>query len=69
MTEELKEAGLKAVSYHGQRSDADREHAHSMWAKNRVDIVVSTVAFGMGINKLNVRNATSIPFHSVLYLS
>ena len=51
----LARRGLKAVPYHaGLADDVRREHQDS-FVNERADIVVATVAFGMGIDRSNVR--------------
>jgi len=51
----LKALGHTAVPYHAGLSDIDRQHNQEAFLEERVDIVVATVAFGMGIDKSNVR--------------
>jgi len=55
LTERLQEAGYKATSYHAGLTDDTRKQAQNAFIKEDVDIIVATVAFGMGINKPNVR--------------
>jgi ATP-dependent DNA helicase RecQ len=47
--------GLRAESYHAGRSAADRERVLELFMDDRLDVVVATTAFGMGIDKPNVR--------------
>lgn len=47
--------GLRAEAYHAGRSAADREHIHELFLDDKLDVVVATTAFGMGIDKPNVR--------------
>ncbi len=47
--------GLRAEAYHAGRSAADREHIHEQFLSDGLDVVVATTAFGMGIDKPNVR--------------
>jgi ATP-dependent DNA helicase RecQ len=47
--------GLRAEAYHAGRSAADREHIHEQFLDDQLDVVVATTAFGMGIDKPNVR--------------
>ncbi|MFJ6455927.1 RecQ family ATP-dependent DNA helicase [Paenarthrobacter sp. NPDC091669] len=51
----LADAGLRAEAYHAGRSDTDRETIHESFMDDQVDVVVATTAFGMGIDKPNVR--------------
>ena len=47
--------GLRAVAYHGGMSGAERAAAQDAFMDDQVDVVVATNAFGMGIDKPNVR--------------
>ncbi|MCC6649787.1 MAG: ATP-dependent DNA helicase RecQ [Candidatus Eisenbacteria bacterium] len=51
----LQTQGVKAVPYHAGLSDELRERHQNAFARDEVDVVVATVAFGMGIDKSNVR--------------
>ncbi|MCP2031344.1 ATP-dependent DNA helicase RecQ [Okibacterium sp. HSC-33S16] len=52
---ELEARGLRAAAYHGGLRAADRRAVHDDFTSDRVDVVVATSAFGMGIDKPNVR--------------
>jgi ATP-dependent DNA helicase RecQ len=52
---QLKAARYKAVAYHAGMSPDERRRAQEAFAAEEVDIVVATVAFGMGIDRSNVR--------------
>ena len=58
-TEELAERlvrnNIKAVCYHAKLSKEDKDKAYSDFMKDKVQVVVATIAFGMGIDKPNVR--------------
>jgi len=47
--------GLKAAPYHAGLSAAERKQTQEDFIRDDVQIVVATVAFGMGIDKPNVR--------------
>ena len=51
----LAKEGLRAEAYHAGRSAGDREHIHELFLNDKLDVVVATTAFGMGIDKPNVR--------------
>jgi ATP-dependent DNA helicase RecQ len=55
LAEWLDDAGLRAVPYHAGLDDEVRSRHQEMFLDERVDIVVATVAFGMGIDRSNVR--------------
>ncbi|RWS02139.1 ATP-dependent DNA helicase Q1-like protein [Dinothrombium tinctorium] len=46
---------IKASPYHAKLSSEDRNYIHQEWYKNNIHVIVATIAFGMGINKLDVR--------------
>ncbi|MBG6184310.1 ATP-dependent DNA helicase RecQ [Arthrobacter sp. CAN_A214] len=52
---ELSDAGLRARSYHSGMRRRNREDVHSRFLDGGLDVVVATTAFGMGIDKPNVR--------------
>jgi ATP-dependent DNA helicase RecQ len=47
--------GHNAKAYHAGMSQEERAQVQDEFLKDQLDIVVATVAFGMGINKSNVR--------------
>jgi ATP-dependent DNA helicase RecQ len=51
----LKEKGVNALPYHAGLSDAERASNQDAFARDDADVVVATIAFGMGIDKSNVR--------------
>lgn len=51
----LAAAGINALPYHAGLSDDTRRHNQEQFSRDRVDVVVATIAFGMGIDKSNVR--------------
>jgi len=55
ITANLTAAGIAAASYHAGLSDVERKRAQDAFLHDDLRIVVATVAFGMGIDKSNVR--------------
>jgi ATP-dependent DNA helicase RecQ len=51
----LAAAGWKAAPYHAGMADAERERVQEAFLRDDLQMVVATVAFGMGIDKSNVR--------------
>ncbi len=51
----LVELGYRAVPYHAGMTDLERHRNQDAFLQERADVVVATVAFGMGIDKSNVR--------------
>jgi ATP-dependent DNA helicase RecQ len=51
----LGERGIAAVEYHGQMSGKERRENQEKWMTEEVRVLVGTIAFGLGINKANVR--------------
>mgnify|MGYP001488456449 CR=1 FL=1 len=55
MAKKLKQFGHKALPYHGGLTTKIREKNQDYFIKDKVDIIVATIAFGMGIDKPDVR--------------
>jgi ATP-dependent DNA helicase RecQ len=51
----LGEMGYSALPYHAGMSDNDRIRNQESFLTERADVIVATIAFGMGIDKSNVR--------------
>jgi ATP-dependent DNA helicase RecQ len=51
----LQKKGVKARPYHAGMSSEERQDAQEAFASEQVDVIVATVAFGMGIDRSNVR--------------
>ncbi len=51
----LKSAGFRAAAYHAGLEPKARSKVQDAFARERLDVVVATVAFGMGIDRSNVR--------------
>ncbi|MDT8375786.1 MAG: DNA helicase RecQ [Mariprofundaceae bacterium] len=55
VAEKLKLHGVKASAYHAGLPAAERVRVQDQFLRDEVHVVVATVAFGMGIDKPNVR--------------
>ncbi|KAL6516416.1 hypothetical protein OROGR_019721 [Orobanche gracilis] len=52
----LKQARIEAGMYHGQMSNKAREAFHRSFIRDEFYVMVATIAFGMGIDKPNIRH-------------
>ncbi len=55
VVEKLTEMGIKCAHYHAGMSTEDRSEVQEAFTKDDIRVIVATVAFGMGIDKSNVR--------------
>ena len=51
----LENRGISAVAYHAKMQSDDRRRNQELWMSDEVRVLVGTIAFGLGINKANVR--------------
>jgi len=55
MCAQLRAQGYRAVPYHAGMNDEDRKANQEAFIEEKIDTIVATIAFGMGIDKSNVR--------------
>jgi len=55
MCAQLAAKGYSVVPYHAGMTDIDRKNNQEQFINEKVDTIVATIAFGMGIDKSNVR--------------
>ena len=60
MAQALGDAGLRALPYHSDLSDEYRSRVQQQWSKGIVHIIVATIAFGMGINKVFISHVIHV---------
>ena len=65
----LQQHGIRAIAYHAGMTKPDREQAQQSWMENRSKVMVATTAFGMGIDKADVRTVIhyDVPEHLEAY--
>ena len=51
----LRDRGLKALPYHAGLAKEKRSEYQDLFNRDEVSVIVATTAFGMGINKTNIR--------------
>jgi len=63
LADRLSGAGLPATAYHGGMTATERERRHETFLADEVPVMVATTAFGMGIDKPNIRwvNHVTLP--------
>lgn len=55
LADKLNSSGIKTKPYHAGMNDKVRENIQREWMQDRFYVIVATVAFGMGIDKPDVR--------------
>jgi ATP-dependent DNA helicase RecQ len=66
IAENLKLNGFSAVAYHAGMENNQRKLAQDLFIKDKVNIIVATIAFGMGIDKPDVRLVVHYTFPKTL---
>jgi len=65
-TRRLRDAGVSAAGYHGRMDGDEREVRQQAWLEDEVRVMVATNAFGMGIDKPDVRFVVHVDVPSSL---
>lgn len=55
VAQQLRENGVNAEVYHAGLSAAERTRVQDAFSRDEVDVICTTIAFGMGIDKSNIR--------------
>lgn len=55
LTAQLQERGFRVAAYHAGHDAVNREQVQDAFKRDDISIIVATVAFGMGVNKPNIR--------------
>ena len=51
----LHDHGVQAVRYYGKMKEGEKTESYSKWKSGEVQVIAATQAFGLGINKADVR--------------
>jgi ATP-dependent DNA helicase RecQ len=65
-TRELLNFGIRAAAFHGGMINSERKNILDQWLTNEIRVIVATNAFGMGIDKPDVRYVFHFEFPSSL---
>lgn len=70
LSEKLLHLGISAASYHAGKDTEDRQFIQQQFIEGTLDWIVATNAFGMGVNKQNVRQIIheSLPSNVANYM-
>lgn len=60
ITNQLQSLGFKATYYHGGLSSREKDKNMQLWMTEEVQVIVATNAFGMGIDKPNVKTVIHV---------
>ena len=60
ISSQLHSMGFQATYYHGGLSSKEKERNMELWISEKVQVIVATNAFGMGIDKANVKTVIHI---------
>ncbi|MDD5070197.1 MAG: RecQ family ATP-dependent DNA helicase [Candidatus Omnitrophica bacterium] len=55
ISEKLKQKGYNCLAYHAGLTDQKRNDSQTKFSREEIDIIVATIAFGMGIDRSNIR--------------
>jgi ATP-dependent DNA helicase RecQ len=55
LAKQFQAEGIRSLSYHAGMKATDREATQTAFMQDEVDVLVATIAFGMGVDKPNVR--------------
>lgn len=60
ISRQLQQSGISATYYHGGLSSSEKNKNMALWTSEKVQVIVATNAFGMGIDKGNVKTVIHI---------
>lgn len=60
ISRQLNQSGISATYYHGGLSSVEKNKNMSLWTSEKAQVIVATNAFGMGIDKGNVKTVIHI---------
>ncbi|KAB1154331.1 RecQ family ATP-dependent DNA helicase [Flavobacterium luteum] len=60
VSSQLQSLGIKSTYYHGGLSPKEKDKNMQLWMREEVQVIVATNAFGMGIDKANVKTVIHI---------
>ena len=59
LSNDFNERGISSTFYHGAMSKEDKDAAHELFINGKINVIVATISFGMGIDKSDIRHVVN----------
>ena len=59
LSNEFNERGITSAFYHGAMLKEEKENAHDLFINGKINVIVATISFGMGIDKSDIRHVVN----------
>jgi len=59
LSNEFNERGITSTFYHGAMLKEEKDAAHELFINGKINVIVATISFGMGIDKSDIRHVVN----------